>query len=130
MNDTGNSGTSSSINIANLTHYVDCTQCEGGTAPPTPTPTPTPPGTNKTKISSQIRSDETDLCEEVNVYDVGIYYSGTLGDGTYVYSDNGLTTIYQPQFIAFVKSQDGYFFKIGDTGNIGEVSEFGSCADV
>jgi len=131
MNDTGSAGTSSTINIQNLTWYTDCTQCQAGTAPPTPTPTPTPPGTNKTKITSVQTSDETDVCEEQTVYDVSIYYSGTLGDGTYVYSDNGLTTIYQPTAgTKFVKSQDAYYFRIGHTGNNGEVSEFGSCNDL
>jgi hypothetical protein len=126
MNDKGTAGTASSENIANFAHYQSCADCESGNAPaPTPTPTPTPT-INKFNISSATQTTSTAACSNISTYDVKLAYSGTLADGTYLYMNEALTILYTPSSTDFVRTQNGYSFRIGVT-NPGQVSNLTIC---
>lgn len=126
MNDKGTAGTASSENIANFAHYQSCADCESGNAPaPTPTPTPTPT-INKFNISSATQTTSTAACSNISTYDVKLAYSGTLADGTYLYTNEALTNLYTPASTDFVRTQNGYSFRIGVT-NPGQVSNLTIC---
>jgi len=126
MKDKGTAGTASSENIANFAHYQSCADCESGNAPaPTPTPTPTPT-INKFNISSATQTTSTAACSNISTYDVKVGYSGTLADGTYLYTNEALTNLYTPSSTDFVRTQNGYSFRIGVT-NPGQVSNLTIC---
>ena len=126
MNDKGTAGTASSENIANFVQYTSCAECEAGNAPaPTPTPTPTPT-INKFRVSSSTESTSSAACSNISTYDVKLAYSGTLADGTYLYLNESLTSLYTPSSNNFVRSEDGYSFRIGVT-NPGQVSNLTLC---
>ena len=126
MKDKGTSGTASSENIANFVQYTSCAECEAGNAPaPTPTPTPTPT-VNKFRISSSTETTSSAACSNISTYDTKVGYTGTLADGTYLYTNEALTSLYTPSSNNFVRSEDGYSFRIGVT-NPGQVSNLTVC---
>jgi hypothetical protein len=119
-------GSASSINLANLIHYPDCTSCNEAVNPtPGPAPDPTPV-TNKFTVSSATESTSTAACSNISVFDVKLAYAGTLQDGTYLYTNDTFTNLYTPTSNTFVKSNTGYSFRIG-VNNPGEVTNLTVC---
>lgn len=128
--DGGNTATTSIINITDLVTYTDCTAC--GYVAPTPTP-PTTIQTNVIRISSTAFSTITNACSGLTSnFPTTLYYTGTLGDGTQLYSSSDLTRVYAPASTDFYLSEDGYYFKIGTgtTDPRGEIYSFGQCNNI
>ena len=128
--DGGNTATTSIINITDLVTYTDCTAC--GYVAPTPE-APITVETNVIRISSTSFSTITNACSGLTSnFPTTLYYTGTLGDGTQLYSDSALTRVYAPASSDFYLSEDGYYFKIGTgTGDPrGEIYSFGQCGNI
>ena len=128
--DGGTTSTTSIINITDLVTYTDCTAC--GYVAPTPDE-PDVITTNVIRISSTAFSTTTSACSgSTSNFPTTLYYTGTLGDGTQLYSSSDLTRVYAPASTDFYLSEDGYYFKIGTgTGNPrGEIYNFGQCGDI
>ena len=128
--DGGNTSTTSIINITDLVTYTDCTAC--GYVAPTPDE-PDVITTNVIRISSTAFSTITNACAgTTSNFPTTLYYTGTLGDGTQLYSSSDLTRVYAPASTDFYLSEDGYYFKIGTgTGNPrGEIYSFGQCDNI
>ena len=131
--DGGNTATTSIINITDLVTYTDCTAC--GYVAPTPDE-PDVITTNVIRISSTAFSTITNACSgSTSNFPTTLYYTGTLGDGTQLYSSSDLTRVYAPASTDFYLSEDGYYFKMGTgpTGNNlprGEVYSFGQCENI
>jgi hypothetical protein len=128
--DGGNTATTSIINITDLVTYSDCTAC--GYVAPTPDE-PDVITTNVIRISSTAFSTITSACSGLTSnFPTTLYYTGTLGDGTQLYSSSDLTRVYAPASSDFYLSEDGYYFKIGTgTGNPrGEIYTFGQCGNI
>ena len=119
-------GSASSINIQNLIHYSDCTSCNEAINPtPGPAPDPTPT-TNKITVSSATESTSTAACSNISLFDVKVAYTGTLQDGTYLYTNDTFTTLYTPTANTFIKSSTGATFRVG-VNNPGEVTSYTVC---
>ena len=131
--DGGTTSTTSIINITDLVTYTDCTAC--GYVAPTPE-TPITVETNVIRISSTSFSTITNACAgTTSNFPTTLYYTGTLGDGTQLYSDSALTRVYAPASTDFYLSEDAYYFKMGTgpTGNNlprGEIYSFGQCGNI
>jgi len=119
-------GSASTVNIENLISYQDCATCNEAVNPtPEPEPDPTPT-VNKFKASSSTQTTASNACANITLFDVKLAYSGTLGDGTYLYTNDTLTSLYTPTSTNFVKSDSGAVFRIG-VNNPGEVSNYVVC---
>jgi hypothetical protein len=126
MQDLGNAGTNSTVNVLNLISFEDCATCNESVNPtPEPEPDPTPTIT-KFRVSSTTNSTSSGACSTITVFDVKLAYSGTLGDGTRLYTNDTLTNLYTPTSTNFVKSDAGAVFRIG-VNNPGEVSNYVIC---
>ena len=131
--DGGTTSTTSIINITDLVTYTDCTAC--GYVAPAPE-TPITVETNVIRISSTSFSTITNACAgTTSNFPTTLYYTGTLGDGTQLYSDSALTRVYAPASTDFYLSEDAYYFKMGTgpTGNNlprGEIYSFGQCGNI
>jgi len=128
--DGGNTATTSIINITDLVTYSDCTAC--GYVAPTPDD-PVTIETNVIRITSTAFSTITNACDgTTSSFPTTLYYTGSLGDGTQLYSDSALTRVYAPASSDFYLSEDAYYFKIGTgTGNPrGEIYSFGQCGNI
>ena len=131
--DGGNTSTTSIINITDLVTYSDCTAC--GYVAPTPDE-PDVITTNVIRITSTAFSTTTSACSgSTSNFPTTLYYTGTLGDGTQLYSSSDLTRVYAPASTDFYLSEDGYYFKMGTgpTGNNlprGEIYSFGQCENI
>lgn len=126
MQDLNQVGLESEVNVANLTTYSNCADCNEAVNPtPEPEPDPTPTIT-KFRVSSQPQLSASFACSSVVIFDVKLAYSGTLGDGTRLYTNDTLTTLYTPASTDFVKSDAGAVFRIG-VNNPGEVSNYVVC---
>ena len=68
----------------------------------------------------------SNACANITLFDVKLAYSGTLGDGVYLYTNDTLTSLYTPTSTNFVKSDSGAVFRIG-VNNPGEVSNYVVC---
>jgi len=126
MQDLGSTGTTSTVNVLNLISFEDCATCNESVNPtPEPDPTPTPT-VSKFKVSSSTETTSSAACSNITLFDVKLAYSGTLQDGTRLYTNDTLTTLYTPTSTNFVKSDSGYSFRIG-VNNPGEVSNLVVC---
>jgi len=126
MQDLGQVGLESEVNVANLTTYSNCADCNEAVNPtPEPEPEPTPTIT-KFRVASASWSSASTACSNPVIFDVKVAYSGTLGDGTRLYTNDTLTTLYTPTSTNFVKSDAGAVFRIG-VNNPGEVSNYVVC---
>jgi len=129
-NDGGNTSTTTNRNINDLVTYTDCEAC--GYVPPAPEE-PIGFETNVIRITSATFATITDACNSTtSSFPITLYYTGFLGDGTQLYSNSSLTTVYTPSSSNFYKSEDSYYFKIG-TGTPdprGEIYNFGQCGDI
>ena len=126
MKDNNTSGTTSEVNILTLTSYTNCLECDEIVNPVAP---PAPAADiiiNKMQISSSYAGTSSDACSNINVFDKKVAYTGTLQDGTYLYTDEALTNLYTATNTDFVKSRNGHVFKIGAT-NPGQVSKLNYC---
>ena len=128
--DGGNTSTTTNRNINDLVTYTDCEAC--GYVPPAPEE-PIGFETNVIRITSATFATITDVCNSTTLsFPITLYYTGFLGDGTQLYSNSSLTTVYTPSSSNFYKSEDSYYFKIG-TGTPdprGEIYNFGQCGDI
>lgn len=106
--------TTTTTNINDLPIYIDCDTCDLAINPPAP-PTPDPDIQVKSmRISSGYRSDESDACEEITSFPNIIYYTGDFADGTYVYTDETLSTLYSTIYSnSFQKTETGIVFSVG-----------------
>ena len=126
MQDLGSTGTASTVNVLNLISFEDCATCNESVNP-TPDPDPTPsPTVSKFKVSSSTETTSSSACSNITLFDVKLAYSGTLQDGTRLYTNDTLTTLYTPASTNFVKSDSGAVFRIG-VNNPGEVSDYIVC---
>ena len=126
MQDLGTAGTTSTVNVLNLISFEDCATCNESVNPtPEPEPDPTPT-VNKFTVSSTTNSTASGACSNITVFDVKLAYSGTIGDGTRLYTNEALTKIYTPASTNFVKSSAGAVFRIG-VNNPGEISNYVVC---
>ena len=126
----GNTSTTTNRNINDLVTYTDCEAC--GYVPPAPED-PVTVETNVIRITSTAFSTITNACAgTTSSFPTTLYYTGTLGDGTQLYSDSALTRVYAPASSDFYLSEESYYFKIGTgTGNPrGEIYSFGQCGDI
>ena len=83
------------------------------------------------RISSGYRSDETDACEEISSFPNVIYYTGDFADGTYVYTDETLSTLYSTIYSnLFQKTETGIAFSVGRGGGYGDPVAEGVLYDV
>ena len=122
------------INVEDLVTYRDCTAANY--VPPTVTPT-RPSSIKVMRISLTSALNSTAACNTLNTYDVNVYYVGTFGDNTYLYSDPSLSTLYAPTTETnFRINENRNYFRIGYTGmstagiRPGAVYDFGSCSSV
>jgi hypothetical protein len=126
MQDLGTAGTTSTVNVLNLISFEDCATCNESVNPtPEPEPDPTPT-VNKFTVSSSTETTSSAACSNITVFDVKLAYSGTIGDGTRLYTNEALTNIYTPASTNFVKSSAGAVFRIG-VNNPGEISNYVVC---
>ena len=128
--------TTSTINIDDLTNFRDCASCDAFVNPPPPPTEDRPSNIKIMRISSSSSLSATAACNVLFTYDVNVYYVGTFGDGTILYSDTSLSTLYAPTSETnFRINENRYSFKIGYSGNPagvrpGIVYNYASCADV
>jgi len=124
------SGTTN-INIDDLPIYIDCDTCDLAINPPAP-PEPDPELQVKSmRISSGFRSDDADACEEISSFPNVIYYTGDFVDGTYVYTDETLSTVYSTIYSnMFQKTETGIVFSVGRGGGYGDPVAEGVLYDV
>ena len=122
------------INVEDLVTYRDCDSANY--VPPTVTPT-RPSNIKVMRISASSASDATAACNTLNTYDVNVYYVGVFGDGTFLYSDPSLSTLYAPTSETnFRVNENRNYFRIAYTGmstsgiRPGAVYSFGSCSRV
>ncbi len=134
--DSTTSTDTTTINIDDLTNFRDCDSCDAFVNPP-PAPVIERPSNIKVmRISSSSALNSTTACNTLFTYDVDVYYIGTFGDSTALYSDTALSTIYAPTSETnFRINENRNSFKIGYSGNPsgvrpGVVYNFGSCAGV
>ena len=121
------------INVEDLLTYRDCTAANY--VPPTIIDD-RPSGIKVMRISLTSASNSTAACNTLYAYGLNVYYVGTFGDNTYLYSDNSLSTLYAPTTETnFRINENRSYFRIGYTGNSagvrpGAVYNFGSCSSV
>ena len=121
------------INVEDLLTYRDCDAANY--VPPTITPD-RPSNIKVMRISLTSALNRTSACNTLYTYGLNVYYVGTFGDNTYLYSDPSLSTLYAPTTeTGFRVNEDRNAFKIGFTGNSagvrpGAVYNFGSCSNV
>jgi len=124
------------INIDDLTNFRDCASCDAFVNPPPPPTEERPSDIKVMRISSSSALNTSAACSTLFTYDLNVYYVGTFGDGTILYSDTALSTIYAPTSeTGFRINEDRNAFKIGYSGNpsgvrSGIVYNFGACAGV
>ena len=127
------SSTATIINVEDLVTYRDCTAANY--VPPTVTPD-RPSNIKVMRISLTSALNSTAACNTLYTYNLNVYYVGTFGDNTYLYSDNSLSTLYAPTTETnFRINENRSYFRIGYTGNSagvrpGAVYNFGSCSSV
>jgi hypothetical protein len=93
------------------------------TPPPTPTPSPTPsPSYNTVYISNGGFSTSALACGTVT--SLAVYYAGTLGNNTVLYTDTSLTTPYNGAKLWHSIGSNN----VGRIGNTGIISSYGFCA--
>lgn len=129
-NDGGNTSTTTNRNINDLITYPDCATC--GYTPPAPEE-PEVPQTNVIRITSTAFTSITNACNSTTTsFPTTLYYTGSLGDGTQLYSDSALTRVYAPASSDYYKSESSYYFKIGTGTGIarGEIYSFGQCGAI
>ena len=121
------------INVEDLLTYRDCTAANY--VPPTIIDD-RPSSIKVMRISLTSALTRTSACNTLYTYGLNVYYVGTFGDNTYLYSDPSLSTLYAPTTeTGFRVNEDRNAFKIGYTGNSagvrqGAVYNFGSCSNV
>ena len=124
------------INIDDLTNFRDCASCDAFVNPPPPPTEERPSDIKVMRISSSSALNTSSACSTLFTYDLNVYYVGTFGDGTILYSDTALSTIYAPTSeTGFRINEDRNAFQIGYSGNpsgvrSGIVYNFGACAGV
>lgn len=129
MKDLGTVGTTSSVNVQSLLSFETCAECDAVVNPPDPILELEPDFTSKFTVSSTTESTAINACNNIQLYDVKLAFSGTLQDGTYLYTNDTLTNLYTPTSTDFVRSSNGYAFRIGAT-NPGQVSELKLCNEI
>ena len=134
--DSTTSTDTTNINIDDLTNFRDCPSCDAFVNPPTAPVVERPSNIKIMRISSSSSLNTISACNTLFTYDVNVYYIGTFGDNTVLYSDTALSTIYAPTSETnFRINENRNSFKIGYSGNPsgvrpGVVYNFGSCANV
>ena len=129
LQDLGTSGTTSNVNISTLLSFENCDDCDLAVNPPAPPEPEDEIVLNKFTVSSTTETTAANACNNITLFDIKLGYSGTLQDGTYLYTNDTLTNLYTPTSTNFVKSSNGYTFKIGAT-NPGQVSELKLCNEI
>ena len=129
LQDLGTSGTTSNVNISTLLTFENCDECDLVVNPPAPTEPAAPILAGKFTLSSSTETTAAAACSNITLFDIKVAYSGTLQDGTYLYTNDTLTNLYTPASTDFVKSSNGYTFKIGAT-NPGQISELKLCSEL
>ena len=129
LQDLGTSGTTSNVNISTLLSFENCDDCDLAVNPPAPPEPEDEIVINKFTVSSTTETTAANACNNITLFDIKLGYSGTLQDGTYLYTNDTLTNLYTPTSTNFVKSSNGYTFKIGAT-NPGQVSELKLCNEI
>ena len=129
LQDLGTSGTTSNVNISTLLTFENCDECDLVVNPPAPTEPDAPILAGKFTLSSSTETTAAAACSNITLFDIKVAYSGTLQDGTYLYTNDTLTNLYTPASTDFVKSSNGYTFKIGAT-NPGQISELKLCSEL
>jgi hypothetical protein len=123
--------TTTTVNIQDLAVYRDCDTCDVALNPPPPEEDPTPVDIKTIRISRNTRTTETDACMELNTFGQIIYYTGNFEDGTYLYRDDTLSTLYTTTSSNnFHKTETGIVFSIGRAGSYGDPSPEGQIYDV
>ena len=121
------------VNVEDLVTYRDC--ASANYVPPTVTPD-RPSSIKVMRISLTSSLNRTSACNTLYTYGLNVYYVGTFGDNTYLYSDPSLSTLYAPSTeTGFRVNENRNSFKIGYTGGPsgirpGAVYNFGSCSSV
>ena len=134
--DSTTSTDTTNINIDDLTNFRDCPSCDAFVNPPSAPVVERPSNIKIMRISSSSAISLETACNTLYTYDVNVYYIGTFGDNTVLYSDTALSTIYAPTSETnFRINENRNSFKIGYSGNPsgvrpGVVYNFGSCANV
>ena len=134
--DSTTSTDTTNINIDDLTNFRTCDACDAFVNPPTAPVVERPSNIKIMRISSSSSLNTIAACNTLFTYDVNVYYIGTFGDNTVLYSDTALSTIYAPTSETnFRINENRNSFKIGYSGNPsgvrpGVVYNFGSCANV
>ena len=129
MKDLGTVGLESSVNIQSLLSFETCAECDAVANPAGPVIELEPDFSGKITVSSETETTSRNACNNIQLFDIKVAYSGTLQDGTYLYTNDTLTNLYTPTSTNFVKSSNGYTFKIGAT-NPGQVSELKLCNEI
>jgi hypothetical protein len=126
MKDLGTVGLESSVNVQSLLSFETCAECDAVVNPSAPVIELEPDYLEGFRVSSETETTANNACNNIELFDITLYYSGTLQDGTYLYLNDSLTSLYNPSSTNFVKSNNGYAFRIGAT-NTGQVSELKLC---
>lgn len=126
MKDLGTVGLESTVNVQSLQSFETCAECDAVVNPSAPILELEPDFLGGFAVSSETQSTATNACNNIQLFDITLYYSGQLQDGTYLYLNDSLTALYNPSSTNFVKSSNGYAFRIGAT-NTGQVSELKLC---
>lgn len=126
MKDLGTVGLESSVNVQSLLSFETCAECDAVVNPSAPILELEPDFLGGFAVSSETESTANNACNNIQLFDITLYYSGQLQDGTYLYLNDSLTALYNPSSTNFVKSSNGYAFRIGAT-NTGQVSELKLC---
>jgi hypothetical protein len=101
------------IQVGTTTTPIKFYESGGGTITPPLSPTPTPTTVNSVSISANSYQGTISSCDATA--DTPVFYSGTLGDGTSLYINNGLVNFFDG---------DGDWYKIGSS-NVGRISGLG-----
>ena len=119
------------INIEDLVRYDNCDTCDAAVNPPAPPDEETPTDVKAIRISTSVRSDDTDACEEIDTFPQTVYYTGTFGDGVYLYSDAGLSNRYSTIYSnSFHKTETNIVFSIGRSSSFSDPVPEGQVYDV
>ena len=119
------------INIEDLVRYDNCDTCDAAVNPPATPDEETPTEVKAIRISTSVRSDDTDACEEIDTFPQTVYYTGTFGDGVYLYSDAGLSNRYSTIYSnSFHKTETNIVFSIGRSSSFSDPVPEGQVYDV
>ena len=129
--ESGTTSSTTTINIEDLVRYDNCDTCDAAVNPPAPPDEETPTDVKAIRISTSVRSDDNDACEEIDTFPQTVYYTGTFGDGVYLYSDAGLSNRYSTIYSnSFHKTETNIVFSIGRSSSFSDPVPEGQVYDV